>query len=151
MANESLRDDFDSTLKLVRKLRKNVSEDPILPTPKGDGVQTNPAYVLMKDQELHLRGLARIIGPKEVERDIAKEFRASQSLVRQLMENVLDAPVAAGQRHVQTRNPLAVILGCEQTHVRGCAALLQAAKAVIPVEGNAAYDNLFNEPSPANA
>lgn len=141
-----LEEDFECTLSLVRKLRKNVRRDPILPTEKG-GAQTNPAYVLLKDQELHLRGLARIMGPHNVEDAIRGEFRSSLSFVRVLMDGVLDAPVAEGQRHAQTRNPLAVILSCEQTHVRGCSALLITAGSVVPPESEGAYGSLFTEPA----
>ena len=61
--------DFATTLAFVQRLRQMIREDPIIPTAKG-GAQTNPAYVLLKDQELHLRGLARIIGPAHVEQEI---------------------------------------------------------------------------------
>lgn len=140
-----LQSDFDSTLDLVRRLRRNVRKDPLVPTPKG-GVQTNPAYVLLKDQELHLRGLARLLGPAHVEQEIQGEFKSALSHVRALMEEVENAPLAEGQRHAQTRNPIAVIMTCEQTHVRGCAALLQAAKASIPVGGDNEFEALFDEP-----
>ena len=63
------------------------------------------------------------------------------------MEGVLDAPIAEGERHAQTRNPLAVILSCEQTHFRGCAALLQSAKSVVVTDGVNEFEQLFNEPS----
>lgn len=148
--NIPLTDDFDATLKLVRKLRKSVREMPLMEDAKG-GVQTNPSYVLLKDQELHLRGLARIIGPQQVEPHIQREFKESRALVNELMEQVLDAPIASGQRHVQTRNPIAVIMGCEQTHFRGCAALLQVAKAVVPVDGDSDFESLFDEPASASA
>lgn len=138
--------DFDATLEFVKTLRRMVREDPIVPNSNG-GIQTNPAYVLLKDQELHLRGLARIMGPANVEQEIMKEFKASRLLVTELMEKVVDAPIADGERHVQTRNPIAVILGCEQTHMRGCAALLQSAKAVVSVDGADEFEALFDEPA----
>lgn len=140
-----LDSDFEATLEFVKRLRRMVREDPILPTAKG-GVQTNPAYVLLKDQELHLRGLARIIGPASVEQEIMAEFKASLELVRELMVGVVDAPVAEGERHAQTRNPLAVILSCEQTHLRGCSALLTSAKSIVPVDGDDSFNSLFDEP-----
>ena len=121
-----LEDDFEASLAFVRKLRQMVIEDPLVPNKNG-GIQTNPAYLLLKDQELHLRGLARIIGPANVEQEIMTEFKSSRDMVNDLMAAVVDAPIAEGERHLQTRNPIAAILSCEQTHMRGCSALLQSA------------------------
>lgn len=141
-----LEDDFAKTLDLVRKARANVRSEPLTENNKG-GIQANPHYILLKDQELHLRGLANLLGPKNVEPDIQREFKESREFVLELMEAVLDAPIADGQRHVQTRNPLAVIMTGAQTHVRGCARLLQTANAVVPVDGDNEFESLFDEPA----
>jgi len=146
---DPLQDNFDSTLKLVRKLRKSVKEEPVIATEKG-GMQTNPAYVLLSQQEIHLRGLAVQIGPLVVEKELMAEFRESMALVEDMMPKVQDAPVVEGERHLRVRNPYGVILSYAQTHLRGCNALLIKAKATVNTgkqDGGEKYDDLFDEPS----
>lgn len=146
MAKNPLQDNFDATLNLVRKLRETVKTEPVIENEKG-GLQTNPAYVLLSQQEIHLRGLAQQIGPLSVERELMKEFRESQELVDEMMPLVLDAPVVDGERHMRVRNPYGVILAYAQTHLRGCYALLQKAKAGIrDGEVDDVYEKLFAEP-----
>lgn len=140
-----LQNNFDQTLKLVRKLRKSVKEEPVIETEKG-GVATNPAYVLLSQQEIHLRGLAIQIGPLNVETDLLSEFRESLELVEDMMPLVMDAPTVEGERHARVRNPYGVILSYAQTHLRGCNALLTKAKTNLSQGGDKDFENLFQEP-----
>lgn len=142
-----LQQDFDDTLALIKKLRADVREQPILDNGQG-GIMTNPAYVLLANMEIHLRGLARLIGPLNVERQMAEEFQESSELARELMQVVTEAPIVDGQRHARTRNPHALILTYTQTHIRGCAAILAIAKSVVVGPGgDAVFHKLFTEPS----
>ena len=143
--NVPLKDDFKATLKFVRKLRQTVLDDPLVPSLKG-GVQTNPAYVTLSTQEVHLRGLAQLIGPLEVEKDLMEEFRQASEMAREFMPLVEGAPVVDGERHLRVRNPYAVLLTYAQTHVRGCAALLQKAAAHVNTVAGTNFDELFREP-----
>lgn len=144
-ANVPLRGDFDDTLKLVRKLRAQVREEPVVVGRQGTHV-THPAYKILADQEKHLRGLSRLIGPARVAIDIEQEFKDASAWVKELMILVMEDPTIEGQRD-ETKNPLATIMGNAQTHIRGCAAILETAKAVIKTSGDDSYDRLFNEPS----
>lgn len=144
-ANVPLRDDFDDTLKLIRKLRKQVRAEPVVIGRQGTP-GTHPAYKILADQEKHLRGLSRLIGPALVAGDIEQEFRDAASWVKELIQLVMEDPTIEGQKD-ETKNPLATIMGNAQTHIRGCAAILETAKAVIKPSGDDAYDKLFNEPS----
>lgn len=144
MAKDPLQDNFDATLKLVRKLRESVKTEPVIETEKG--VQTNPAYVLLSQQEIHLRGLAMQIGPLVVEKALIQEFTESMALVDDMMPLVMDAPVVDGERHARVRNPYGVILSYAQTHLRGCNSLLQKAKSNITPTGDKEFENLFREP-----
>lgn len=145
-----LETDFAQTLELIRRLRPQISKDPIVPDHQGEP-QTHPAYKLLADQEKHLRGLARLIGPAKVEPQMASEFRAATKLVRKLMEMVIEEPTVVGRHAVFTKNPVATIMGQEQTHVRGCAAILQNSKSTVAPEDGEGYDDLFKEPTQLRA
>lgn len=128
--------DFDKTLALIRKLRAEVAETPIV------GEYPNPAARLMASEQLHLRGLARLIGPVRVQNDILSEFSASSELARELTEMVNE----------DSQNPVAPILRDTQTHIRGCAAILANAKAASRSLGDAtSYGDLFTEPTDPRA
>lgn len=140
----TLQDNFDLTLKLVRKLRKSVKDEPTYEDEKG--VKTNPAYVLLSQQEIHLRGLAQQIGPLTLEKELLQEFRDSMDLVNDMMPLVMDAPTVAGERHARVRNPYGVILGYAQTHLRGCNALLEKARTNMEIGDDEKFEALFKEP-----
>jgi len=146
MSDNPLQSNFNATLKLVRVLRKAVTDEPVIENEKG-GVQTNPSYVLLSQQEIHLRGLAQQIGPLSVETDLLQEFRESLDLVEQMMPLVMDAPVVDGERHARVRNPYGVILAYAQTHLRGCNALLMKARSNMKGGEDADYEELFTEPA----
>lgn len=139
-----LQSNFDATLKLVQQLRKSVKEEPTIETEKG--IKTNPAYVLLSTQEIHLRGLAMQIGPLKVEKQLLQEFKDSMELVDQMMPEVISAPTVAGERHERVRNPYGVILGYAQTHLRGCNALLEKARTNMEQGGDKEFEGLFKEP-----
>jgi hypothetical protein len=144
-----LRKDFDDTLKLVRKLRKLVMEDPLVPGKQPGSVQFNPAASLLGLQEIHLRGLAGLIGALELEVDIMEEFRQAAEMARQMVPFLEDAPLTEGEKGTLVRNPYGVLLGYAQTHVRGCAALLQKAKSSVSGNAPTGFDELFAEPDQA--
>lgn len=139
-----LQGNFDATLKLVRQLRKSVKEEPIFETEKG--IKTNPAYVLLSTQEIHLRGLAMQIGPLKVEKQLLQEFKDSMELVELMMPQIINAPTVAGERNERVRNPYGVILGYAQTHLRGCNALLEKARTNMEQGGDKEFEKLFKEP-----
>lgn len=144
-----LQNNFDATLKLVRDLRKDVSENPTYEEEGKGGelvLKTNPSYVLLSQQEIHLRGLAIQIGPLNVEADLLSEFRESLELVEAMMPKVIGAPTVAGERHARVRNPYGVILSYAQTHLRGCNALLMKAKTNLSQGEDKSYEELFAEP-----
>lgn len=145
MAADPLKANFDETLALVRKLRQSVKDEPVVENEKG-GLQTNPAYVLLSQQEIHLRGLAMQLGPLAVEKELISEFNASMDLVEDMMPLVMDAPVVDGERHARVRNPYGVILAYAQTHLRGCNALLSKAKANLAPTKDKEFADLFKEP-----
>jgi hypothetical protein len=62
------------------------------------------------------------------------------------MEMVIEEPTVRGRRNVYTKNPAATIMGQEQTHVRGCAAILQSARSTVAPADGEGYDELFAEP-----
>lgn len=140
-----LKSNFDDTLKLVRILRESVRDEPVLEMENG-ALQTNPAYVLLSQQEIHLRGLAMQLGPLTVETELLSEFYESMALVEQMMPLVMEAPVVAGERHMRVRNPYGVILSYAQTHLRGCNALLQKAKTLMVKNPDNSFTELFREP-----
>jgi hypothetical protein len=142
-----LREDFKATVKLVRKLRKIVREDPLVPGKQPDSVQFNPAASLLGLQEIHLRGLAGLIGALEVEKELMEEFRQASEMARELMPLLEDAPLTEGEKNSLVRNPYGVLLGYAQTHVRGCAALLQKAKSSVSTTKQTGFDDLFAEPT----
>lgn len=143
-----LHDNFDLTLQLVRALRKSVKDEPVFEEEvKGEMItKTNPAYVLLSQQEIHIRGLAQQIGPLKVEKDLLKEYTASMDLVNDMMPLIMDAPTVAGERHARVRNPYAVILSYAQTHLRGCNALLEKARTNMEIGGDKEFERLFTEP-----
>lgn len=149
MSESPLRKNFDSTLALVRDLRKAVRDEPVIENAKG-GLQTNPAYVLLSQQEIHLRGMAQQLGPLNVEKELLQEFDESMELVDLMMPKVQNAPVVEGERHLRVRNPYGVILAYAQTHLRGCNALLQKAKTPMH-KGDTTYEELFKEPDAPGA
>lgn len=142
-----LREDFKATLKLVRKLRKLVREDPLVPGHQPGSVQFNPAASLLGLQEIHLRGLAGLIGALEVEQDLMEEFRQASEMARELVPHLEEAPLTQGEKNSLVRNPYGVLLGYAQTHVRGCAALLQKAKSSVSHTTHTGFDDLFSEPN----
>ena len=148
MGKVPLQEDFDTTLSLVKKLRKVVMTDPLVPGKQPGSVQFNPAASLLGLQEIHLRGLAGLIGPLNVEREIMDEFTEAADMARELMPLLEDAPLVEGERNSQVRNPYGVLLGYAQTHVRGCAALLQKAKSNVRTGPGGAFEDLFIEPVP---
>lgn len=141
-----LLEDFKATLKLVRKLRVLVREDPIVPGKQPESMQFNPAASLLGLQEIHLRGLAGLIGPLQVERDLMEEFRQASEMAREMVPHLESAPLMEGEKNSLVRNPYGVILGYAQTHVRGCAALLQRANSTVGHQAPSAFDKLFEEP-----
>jgi len=148
MANSKvpLKEDFKATLKLVRKLRKIVMDDPLVPGKQPGSVQFNPAASLLGLQEIHLRGLAGLIGALEVEQDLMAEFRAAAEMAREMVPHLESAPLTEGEKNSLVRNPYGVLLGYAQTHVRGCAALLQKAKSSVSHTAHTGFDDLFTEP-----
>lgn len=145
-----LKEDFETTLSLVRTLRQTVLDNPLVPGKQPGSVQFNPAASLLGLQEIHLRGLAQLIGPLEVEQDIMEEFRQAASMARDLMPLLEENPLTSGESNTMVRNPYGVLLGYAQTHVRGCAALLNKAKANVNTGPGTSFDNLFLEPSEAD-
>lgn len=127
--------DFKETLKLIQKLRKVVSEEPLVDN--ASGTYPNPAARLMASEQLHLRGLARLIGPSHVDREIGTEFNASSALARDLTLMVAE----------DSESPVAPILRDTQTHIRGCAAILANAKSAPPPDSkDKEFEDLFLEP-----
>lgn len=136
-----MEENFAATLVLVQKLRRDVTETPVFE----DG-KINQNYTLLKTQEEHLRSLAAQIGPLVVEKELVDEFKEARDTVSTLMPLVLDAPLVVGERHAKVRNPYANILIGSQSHFRGCYALLQKARTLIPEGGDVTFDDLFREP-----
>lgn len=144
-----LHDNFDLTLQLVRKLRQSVRDEPIYEEEAKGGesvLKTNPNYVLLSQQEIHIRGLAQQIGPLKVEKDLLQEYADSMELVNDMMPKIMGAPSVAGERHARVRNPYAVILSYAQTHLRGCNALLEKARTNMEQGGDKEFEKLFKEP-----
>lgn len=137
-----LEEDFTLTLALVRKLRLIVVAEPIVygklhPTAKTMTDIPNPASKLLANAELHLRGLARLLGPASKEKDMGREFRDAAKLGNQLVAIVTE----------DVQSQAIAILRSTQTHVRGCAQILAIARATVPPEGDEeGYGELFREP-----
>lgn len=130
-----LDDDFAATLELVQELRETVVSAPLI----DDFV--NPAARLLANEQLHLRGLARLIGPTNVIPEISGEFKAASKLGRDLTKTVA----------LDSQSGVIPILRDTQTHVRGCAAILSNAKSAPVDSGDEDYGKLFEEPKPATA
>lgn len=126
-----LDEDYAVTLELVRKLRKVIKAQPIIDT------NLNPSCKLLNSEQLHLRGLARLIGPLVVAADIGREFRDASALGRELTQTVAEDP----------NSPVTSLLRDTQTHIRGCAQILANANAAVPPENDEkGYGSLFKEP-----
>jgi hypothetical protein len=76
-----------------------------------------------------------------------EEFRQASEMARELMPLLEDAPLTEGEKNSLVRNPYGVLLGYAQTHVRGCAALLQKAKSSVSTTKQTGFDDLFAEPT----
>ena len=123
--------EFDKTYAFILELRKEVLDHPTLTGQKG-AEQTNPAARTMSEQQGHLRRLAKLIGLKNVERELVAEFRASKRHITKLRPPVEANPVVPGQRNSYTENPRSAIFVIEQRHHDACAYLLKVAKSEVP-------------------
>ena len=66
MIDDALLDDWRATIALVKRLRAEVEREPIVATAKGGG-RMNPAAIVLREQQTHMRGLARLLTKRKAE------------------------------------------------------------------------------------
>lgn len=125
--------DFDATYQRVLAHRKAFYDEPLVPG-QASTMRPNPAVAMLARDGAHLRGLARLIGPKECEEVLKDEWKAAEKMARWLVEDIGDAKYVRGGKGSYVEHPMSYVLAQTQTHLRGCVKLLKAANAEVPLE-----------------
>ena len=125
--------DFDETYQRVLDHRKAFKAEPYVPG-QASTERPNPAAAMLARDGAHLRGLARLIGPKECEEVLKDEWKAAEKMCRWLVEDIGDQKYVRGAKGSYVEHPMSYVLAQTQTHLRGCVKLLKAANAEVPLE-----------------
>lgn len=125
--------DFDETHARIVDHRKKFMAEPEVPG-QASTYKPNPAIELLARDATHLRGLATLIGPAEVEDVLKTEWKETEKLCRWLIDHIGDDKYERGAKGSYITPPMSTPLANMQTHLRGCVRLLRAANAEVPLE-----------------